>query len=175
MNPTPITVPTPTPAVSGPEPQPGIRPQPGIQPEAAAGFQPEPEPGPEVEGETEQTVRADLVFAGRHVSAGQYLAGLMAAGQLETAGRVDRLPRDLFPDADPVLVAEVWERACAVAWRAAERYFTARQDPAVLAGLRAELEGAGHAAMAGMVGRSLAVVRTARLAHPADGTVEREH
>jgi hypothetical protein len=70
----------------------------------------------------------------------------MAAGQLETAGRVDRLPRDLFPDADPVLVQEVWDRACAVAWRAAERYFTARQDPSVLARLRAELEEAGHRA-----------------------------
>lgn len=127
------------------------------------------------EAKADQALRVDMVLAGRHVSTGQYLAGLMAAAELETAGRVDRLPHDLFPDVDPVLVQEVWERACAVAWRAAERYFTARQDPAVLAGLKADLEEAGHAAMAGMVGRSLSVVRMAGLAHPADGAVEREH
>jgi hypothetical protein len=135
----------------------------------------EPQTGPQPETAAERTVRVDLVLAGRHVSTGQYLAGLMAAAELETAGRVDRLPRDVFPDGDPVVVQEVWDRACAVAWRAAERYFTARQDPAVLAELRAGLEEAGHHAMAGMVARSLAVVRTAGLAHPADGLVEREH
>jgi hypothetical protein len=139
--------------------------------ESETGAQPEPEP----ETAAEQAVRVDLVLGGRHMSTGAYLAGLMTASAVETAGRVDRLPRDLFPDGDPVLVQEVWERACAVAWRAAERYFTARQDPAVLAGLRAGLEEAGHHAMAGMVARSLAVVRTAGLAHPADGLVEREH
>lgn len=133
------------------------------------------EAAPDVHGFGTDTGRVDLVLAGRHVSTGQFLAGLMAAAELEMAGRVDRLPRDLFPDADPALVQEVWEKACAVAWRAAERYFTARQDPTVLVRLRAELEEAGHAAMAGMVGRSLAVVRTAGLAHPADGPVEREH
>ena len=118
---------------------------------------------------------ADLVLAGRHVSTAQYLAGLMARAELEAAGRVDRLPRDLWPDADPVLVQEVWEKACAVAWRAAGEYFAARHDPAVLAAVQKEFEGAGFHAMAGTVGRSLTVVERAAQAHPADGHAEREH
>lgn len=117
----------------------------------------------------------DEVLAGRHVSAGAYLAGLMAAAQLETVGRVDRLPRDLFPDADPDLVQAVWERACAVVWRAAERYFAARQDPVVLRELQAGLEAAAHHAMAGLVGEAARVARRAGAVHPADGRLEREH
>ena len=117
----------------------------------------------------------DVVLAGRHVSAGAYLAGLMAAAELETVGRVDRLPRDLFPDADPVLVQAVWDRACAVVWRAAERYFAARQDPAVLRELQAGLEAAAYHAMAGLVGDAARVVRRAGVVHPADGRFEREH
>lgn len=125
--------------------------------------------------EAEQTVRADLVLAGRHVSTAQFLAGLMAAAELDAVGRADRLPRDLFPDADPALVQEVWEKACAVAWRAAGQYFAARHDPAVLAAVQKEFEGAGFHAMAGTVGRSLTVLERAAQAHPADGQAEREH
>lgn len=125
----------------------------------------QPDPGPPV----------DVVLAERHVSAGAYLAGLMAAAELEVVGRVDRLPRDLFPDADPVVVQAVWDRACAVVWRAAERYFAARQDPAVLRELQADLEAAAHHAMAGLVGDAARVVRRAGTVHPADGRFEREH
>ena len=117
----------------------------------------------------------DLVLTGRHVSTGQYLAGLMAGAELHTAGRPDRLPRDVFPEGDPGLVQAVWERACAVTWRAASLHFASRSDPAVLAKLREELEGAGFHAMAGTVGRAARVVERAALAHPADVRAEREH
>jgi hypothetical protein len=141
---------------------------------SAAPWDVEPAEDP-AEAAADAVVMADLVLAGRHASTAQYLAGLMTAAALDTAGRADRLPRDLFPEGDSELVQAVWDRACAVAWRAAERYFTARQDPTVLARLRAELEEAGYLAMSGMVARSLAVVRSAGLAHPADGPGEREH
>ncbi|MBP5918703.1 hypothetical protein F3K34_43755 [Streptomyces sp. LBUM 1486] len=127
------------------------------------------------EAAAQAVVMADLVLAGRHASTAQYLAGLMAAAELDAVGRVDRLPRDLFPDADPVLVQEVWEKACAVAWRAAGEYFAARHDPAVLAAAQAEFESAGFHAMAGTVARSLRVVERASSVHPADGRPEREH
>ena len=121
----------------------------------------------------------DGVLAGRHVSAGAYLAGLMAAAEVETVGRVDRLPRDLFPEADPVLVQAVWDRACVVVWRAAERYFAARQDPQVLRELQAGLEAAAYHAMAGLVCDAVRVSRRAGAVHPAehpaDGRFEREH
>jgi hypothetical protein len=152
---------------STPSPAPGL----GEEEGSAAPWDVEPAEDPAAAAVS----TADLLLVGRHVSTGGYLAGLMAAAELDTAGRADRLPRDLFPEGDPELVQAVWDRACAVAWRAAERYFTARQDPAVLARLRAELEEAGYAAMSGMVARSLSVVRTAGLAHPADGPGEREH
>lgn len=119
--------------------------------------------------------QADLVLAGRHVSTAQYLAGLMAGAELDTAGRADRLPRDLFPEGEPELVQEVWERACAVTWRAAGLYFAARTDPAVLAKLRDEFEEAGFHAMAGTTGRTLRIVERAASVHPADGRPEREH
>lgn len=127
------------------------------------------------EASTVDVGQADLVLAGRHVSTAQYLAGLMAGAELDTVGRADRLPRDLFPEGDPVLVQEVWERACAVTWRAAGLYFAERTDPAVLAKLRDEFEGAGFHAMAGATGRALSVIERAASAHPADGPVEREH
>ncbi|MDX2948027.1 hypothetical protein [Streptomyces caniscabiei] len=119
--------------------------------------------------------QADLVLTGRHVSTAQYLAGLMAGAELDTAGRADRLPRDLFPEGDPELVQAVWERACAVTWRAAGLYYAARADPAVLAKLRDDFEGAGFHAMAGTTGRALRVVERAASVHPADGRAEREH
>lgn len=117
----------------------------------------------------------DLVLTGRHVSTGQYLAGLMAGAELDTVGRADRLARDLFPQGDAELVQAVWERACAVTWRAASLHFASRSDPGVLSRLRAELEGAGFHAMAGTVGRSARVVERAASVHPADVRAEREH
>lgn len=100
--------------------------------------------------------RTDLTLAGRAVMTAQHLAGLIAAAELETAGRPSKLPRDLFPEADPVVVQEVWERAFVVGMHtarlAARPYFYRDQ----LERLRGELEAAGHSAMAGMVGRALA-------------------
>jgi hypothetical protein len=116
-----------------------------------------------------ETSRTDLSLSGRAVMTAQHLAGLIAAAELETAGRPSKLPMDLFPEADPVVVQEVWERAFVVgmytARLAARPYFYRDQ----LERLRGELAAAGHSAMAGMVARSMA---TALSEHPADGESE---
>ncbi|MBE4790313.1 hypothetical protein [Streptomyces caniscabiei] len=147
---------------------------PGEEDRSAVLWDVEPADDP-VEAAADAVVMADLVLTGRHVSTAEYLAGLMTAAALDTAGRADRLPRDLFPEGDPELVQAVWERACAVTWRAAGLHFASRADPAVLAKLRAEFEGAGFHAMAGTTGRALSVVERAASVHPADGRPEREH
>ncbi|MFE1949956.1 hypothetical protein ACFW9D_05740 [Streptomyces sp. NPDC059524] len=113
-----------------------------------------------------ETSRTDLVLGGRAILSGEYVAGLILAAQLDTAGTPRKLPTDLFPDADPVLVQEVWDRAMAVGVRCGRMLSTPRLSRDVLARLRDDLARAGHAAMAGMVARAAA---TAALTHPADG------
>ncbi|MFM9373310.1 hypothetical protein [Streptomyces sp. Da 82-17] len=123
--------------------------------------------------DADATVRTDLVLGGRATMTAEYLRGLIVAGQLVAAGTPRKLPNDLFPDADPVLVQEIWDRAFAVGWQtrglAGRPYFHRDQ----LARLQGELAEAGHVAMAGMVGRALA---TALHTHPADDASDgREH
>lgn len=118
----------------------------------------------EVVPETPERV-PDFVLAGRTSSSGQFLAGLVAAAQLDTVGRVEKLAADLFPDADPALVQAVWDRALAVGLRAGQFAGAPRFHRDRLEGLQARLTEAGFRAMGGMVGRSVTVV-TDR--HPAD-------
>jgi hypothetical protein len=124
----------------------------------------------------EQTLpsAADFVCGGRHASTAQYLSGLMAAGQLKTAGTPRKLPMDLFPDADPVLVQEIWDRAAAVVWQAAQYAASPRFYRDELTRLQGQLQDAGFEAMGATVGRSLRLVAAA---HPADDEVggTREH
>lgn len=117
---------------------------------------------------------ADFVCAGRNVSTGQYIAGLMAAAQLETVGTPRKLPMDVFPDVDPGVVQEIWDRACVVAWRASQYAAAPRFFRDELTRLQGELGEAGFAAMGAMAGRSLRLVSAD---HPADSEVgvEREH
>jgi hypothetical protein len=61
-----------------------------------------------------EVLRADAVLVGRAASAGMFLAGLIADGQLATVGSPDKLPADLFPDVDPAVVDAIWKRALAV-------------------------------------------------------------
>ncbi|MFD6149403.1 hypothetical protein [Streptomyces sp. NPDC060243] len=118
-------------------------------------------------------MRADLVLAGRATSSGQFLAGLLAAGELDTVGQVRALPQDLFPGVDPVVLGEVWELALAIGFRAGRFSTSPRFHRDTLARLQGELAEAGFRAMGGMVGRSLEVVAGA---HPADDETERgEH
>jgi hypothetical protein len=117
-------------------------------------------------------LRTDAVLTGRANSSAQFLAGLVANAELETVGRPEKLPADLFPDADPVLVQRVWDRALAVGFHAgrvsaAPRLF--RDQMERVAGV---FEAAGFAAMAGSVRRSRALVAPV---HPGDGESVWEH
>lgn len=115
----------------------------------------------------------DLTLSARATMSGQYLAGLILAGMVATAGAPRKLPRDLYPDLDPVVLQEVFDLGVGAGWhgrRLAERPYHYRDQ---IERLQGELAKAGFAAMAGMVGRSLA---TAVAAHPADGESDgREH
>lgn len=119
---------------------------------------------------------ADRLLAERATGGGEFLAGLLAAAALDTVGRPDRLPADLFPGLPAEAVAVVWERALAVGFRAGRLAAAPRFHRDTLSRLRGELEAAGWVAMADVAGRAVAVVE-ASPAHPADGetAVGREH
>jgi hypothetical protein len=109
----------------------------------------------------EEAAALDAALAARAVSSGEFLAGLILAAELDTVGRPTKLPADLFPefpDADPALIQAVWKRALAVGVRADQFWGAPRFHRDTLARLQGELEAAGHAAMAGLVARSLSVV-----------------
>ncbi|MFF7190582.1 hypothetical protein ACFZAR_36430 [Streptomyces sp. NPDC008222] len=121
-----------------------------------------------------EVMRADAVLTGRAMSSGQFLAGLIARGELETVGTPSKLPQDLFPGVDPVVVQEVWDRALAVGVNAGRAYWAPRLHPEELESVRGVLADAGFHAMGGAVGRSQRVVERARV-HPGDGEIAREH
>jgi hypothetical protein len=119
-----------------------------------------------------EVVQVDAVLTGRAMSSGAFLAGLIAEAQLETVGRPDKLPADLEPDVDPVVVQRIWDRALAVgvhAGRLSAAPYRYRDQMARLEGLLAE---AGFHAMGGMVARSRRLVAPV---HPADGEDPRGH
>lgn len=133
---------------------------------------PSPAPGPEAEAEV---VLADAVLTGRAMSSAQFLAGLIANGQLATVGSPSKLPADLFPDVDPVVVQRVWDRALAVGLHAGRRSGSPRlyrDEMDRVAGLFAE---AGFQAMGGSVARSRRLVAPDRPVHPADSEAGRGH
>ncbi|KFG02747.1 hypothetical protein IQ62_00210, partial [Streptomyces scabiei] len=101
------------------------------------------------EGAGFEVAYADAVFTGRAMSSAQFLAGLLVNGQLETVGRPDRLPADLFPDADPVVVQAVWDRALAVGLHAGRVSSAPRLYRDQLDRIAGTLAGAGYVAMGG--------------------------
>lgn len=107
----------------------------------------------------------DQALADRCQSSGDYLAGLIAKGMLDTAGAPKKLPELLFPDHDPDMVRTVWEAALAVGYRAGKLAGQPRWTPDALNRLRAELADAGYAAMGSKAARS-AAIHPPR--HPAD-------
>ncbi|MEU8469628.1 hypothetical protein AB0F30_17170 [Streptomyces sp. NPDC029006] len=117
----------------------------------------------------------DAVLTGRAMSSGQFLAGLVANAQLETVGRPEKLPADLFPGVDAVVVQRVWDRALAVGFHAgrvsaAPRLFRDQMDR--VAGV---FEEAGFQAMTGSVRRSRGLVAPVREGLAADAEIGREH
>lgn len=117
----------------------------------------------------------DLVLAGRAVSDGERIAGLIAAAQLDTVGTPRKLPMDLWPDADPELVREVFERGVIVGFRAGRFFGAPRFYRDKLASLQRRLAEAGYAAMGRVAGPAATAAYRAPEPHPADGEIEREH
>ncbi len=122
-----------------------------------------------------EVMRTDAVLTGRAMSSGEYLAGILAAAELDTAGTVRKLPMDLWPDEDPAVVQAVWDRAVVVAWRAAQIALTPWLHRDRLQDLQAALTEAGFHAMGGSVARSRRLVVRAEVEHPVDGEEPREH
>ncbi|MFJ8727732.1 hypothetical protein [Streptomyces sp. NPDC093269] len=120
-----------------------------------------------------QTMRTDAVLTGRAMSSGEYLAGLIGHGLLETVGRPDKLPADVFAGEDPVLVQRVWDRALAVGFHAGRMSVT-RTHPEELERSRVQFEAIGFAAMEGLVSRSRGLAVRAQV-HPGDREIAREH
>lgn len=126
------------------------------------------EPVPAEESAVFERSRTDATLTGRAM----YVAGLLAAAELDTTGGPEKLPTDLWPDLDPAVVLEIWGRAGAVAWRAAEFAQSPRHGDR-LRSLQEAFSAAGFNAMGGLVGRSRSLVARAGLA--ADGEIAREH
>lgn len=107
----------------------------------------------------------DRALADRCQSSGDYIAGLLAAGHLEAAGTVRKLPTALFPDWDPDMVQAVWDAALPVGYQAGRLSVRPTWTPDALARLRTALDEAGFAAMGRLAARS-AALHPPR--HPAD-------
>ncbi|MFF7527276.1 hypothetical protein [Streptomyces pseudovenezuelae] len=117
----------------------------------------------------------DGVLAGRAGVAGEYVAGLIAAAELDTVGTPRKLPMDLWPDQDPALVQEIWNRALVVGVRAGQLMAAPRLYRDKLTRLQGELAEAGFAAMGRTVGPAVGAAWRAPEWHPVDGEDGREH
>ncbi|MGV2914768.1 hypothetical protein [Streptomyces alfalfae] len=109
----------------------------------------------------------DQVLAERAADSGDWLAGLITAAMLDTAGQPDRLPEYLFADLDlPAdTVNRIWRAGLAVGYRAGTLAARPRFHRDTLTRLQAELAVAGYLAMARTTARTLATLGI----HPTDG------
>lgn len=136
-----------------------------------------PNPAPAADAQDDaafDTMRTDAVLTGRAMSSGAFLAGLIANGQLETVGRPDKLAADIWPDLDPAVVQEIFQRGVAVGLHAGRRSASPekyRDEMDRIAGLYAEV---GYMAMGATVARSRRLVAPEVGVHPADGEQARE-
>jgi len=94
---------------------------------------------------------------------------------LDTVGRPDRLARDMWPDVDPVVVQEIWDRALAVGLHAGRRSASPRLYRDEMDRVAGQLAEAGFHAMAGLVSRSRRLVAPEVASHPADGEAGHGH
>jgi hypothetical protein len=124
---------------------------------------------------------ADAVLTGRSMMTGQAMSsaefwtGLLVAALVDTAGSPRKLPADMWPDVDPVVVQEIWDRACVVAVRAAQFASSPWLHRDRLDRLQEKLAAAGFEAMAGSVRRSRALVAPVSEGLSADSEIAREH
>ncbi|MEU1327152.1 hypothetical protein [Streptomyces microflavus] len=107
----------------------------------------------------------DRALADRCQSSGDYIAGLLAAGHLEAAGTVRKLPAALFPDWDPDMVQAVWDAALPVGFQAGKLSVRPTWTPDALHRLQDLMTEAGFVAMGRLAARS-AALHPPR--HPAD-------
>lgn len=101
---------------------------------------------------------ADMGGASMATSSGQFIAGLLAYGQLESVGTPRRLVEGLLPEMDPVVRQEVTDRLLAIGYQAGRLSVRPQFHGEELAKARDLLAQAGFAAMAGQVTRSLNTV-----------------
>jgi hypothetical protein len=120
-----------------------------------------------------EVLRADAVLVGRAASAGMFLAGLIADGQLATVGSPTKLPADLFPDVDPEVVDAIWKRALAVGLHAGRVSAAPRLHRDQMDRIADQFAEVGYVAMGRAVARSRALVAP-ELRHPADGEAGRD-
>jgi hypothetical protein len=133
-----------------------------------------PSPSSEEDAAFER-MRADAVLGGRAMSAGEFLAGLIANGMLATVGRPDKLPPDLWPEVDPAVAQQIFERGLAVGLHAGKVSAAPRLYRDQMLRVQEEFAAAGFHAMGGLVGRSRRLVAPEQPAHPADGEDARGH
>ncbi|QBJ94500.1 hypothetical protein D0Z67_29470 (plasmid) [Streptomyces seoulensis] len=115
----------------------------------------------------------DAVLAGRAMSSGEFLAGLLAHAELATAGRPDKLAVDIWADQDPALIQAVWDRALAVGFYAGRLSSAPRLFADEMARVQGVFEEVGFNAMGGLSARSRRLVAPVEGRHPADGESER--
>lgn len=127
-------------------------------------------PSPAADDSANETVMVDLVLAGRNVGAAPFVAGLLSAAQLATAGSPRKLARDVWPGVDPAVVQEIYERGLEVGVYAARMYDRPRFHRDELERIRSQFEEASHVAMGGLAGRSLRLIDAP--APEGDGTPE---
>jgi hypothetical protein len=121
-----------------------------------------------------ETMRTDAVLCGRAMSSGEFLAGLIANGQLETVGRPKKLARDIWPDEDPALIQAVWDRALAVGFHAGRQSVRPSLHRDEMDRIAGQFEEAAFHAMGGSVLRSRRLVAP-EVPHPVDGEGADEH
>ena len=124
---------------------------------------------------TDAVLTGRVMASGQAMSSGEFWAGLLAAALVDTAGSPRKLPVDMWPDVDPVVVQEIWDRACVVAGRAAQFASSPWLHRDRLQRLQEQLTEAGFHAMGGSVARSRRLVAPEVGVHPADGEEGRGH
>lgn len=123
-------------------------------PQASADTAPDPAPD------------TDAPLAARCENSGEYLAGIIAAGMLDHAGRPDKLPELLFPDIDPAIVRRIWNTALPVGYRAGKLAGQPQWTAEGLDRIRTALRESGYVTMGRLAARSRSIHPPTR--HPAD-------
>lgn len=99
-------------------------------------------------------IAADGELTERCQSSGDYLAGLIAQGMLETVGRPAKLPELMWPHVDPTVVNAIWNAGVAAGFAGGRVYHRPEWTREGLDRLRTALREAGYRGMARLVTRT---------------------